>query len=371
MFNLQDALEAIKNKPEFGVSHRPYGVVIDYNVSMRDTFIGKTPRQTAILQNLRGTIFDHEGRIIRLAYHKFHNLNENDEYAEANFDFKDGNWIEEKLDGSMVTPIGGNDPEWSNRLATRAGNTDVAQKAEEFLQSHVLRDEYHRFFSDCRAVGFTPIFEYVSRNQRIVIDYPQTDLILTGVRSNETGEYIDLQNYLKIPRVPRFFIRDMSIGEYAKVIKNNSGTEGVVVKFTDGRIVKIKTDEYVRQHRAIDGLRFEKDVLKLILNNEVDDVLAIVNDDMKRRLEMYRDQVVTRISMCNSELNELIMKYAVITDRKEFANIIKDSPYRAELFKSRDGKEVNMKNRLFANTSSQTMVDSVRWLIGAKSWYEI
>ena len=83
MFTLQEALEAVKDKPEFSVNTRDFGTVIDYNVAFKETFVGKTDRETGILKNLRGTCFGPDGSIVRLPYHKFHNLNENEEYHES------------------------------------------------------------------------------------------------------------------------------------------------------------------------------------------------------------------------------------------------------------------------------------------------
>jgi len=83
MFTLDEARAVLATKPEFGIYERDFGWVIDYNVSLFDTFVGATDRDTLILQNLRGTCFNHAGKIIRLPYHKFHNLNENPVYAAA------------------------------------------------------------------------------------------------------------------------------------------------------------------------------------------------------------------------------------------------------------------------------------------------
>ena len=40
-------------------------------------------------------------------------------------------------------------------------------------------------------------------------------------------------------------------------VNDLQGEEGVVVKFVDGRYVKIKASDYVMKHRALDGLRLE------------------------------------------------------------------------------------------------------------------
>jgi hypothetical protein len=48
------------------------------------------------------------------------------------------------------------------------------------------------FCYDCVIDGdMTPIFEWCSRNQRIVVDYPEDMLVLTAVRDNIEGVYIE------------------------------------------------------------------------------------------------------------------------------------------------------------------------------------
>lgn len=381
MFTLDEAREAIKNKPEFVLREREFGFNIDYNVTFEETFVGSTPRETLILQNLRGTCFNDAGEIISLPYHKFHNLNENPEYHESKFDFRVGHVIQEKLDGSMIRPImnfGRKNAEWE--FGTRAGVTDVATKAWKLMDSWettnwVKWKAYQVLINDCIELNLTPLFEFCSREQRIVIDYPEPKLVLTGVRRNWNGEYLSEDLMLQLARDHVDVVRNVytsrdSIAEFASVVKDLIGEEGVVVKFDDGRFVKIKAADYVLKHRALDGLRWEKDVLKLIIMNQLDDVLPLVADDVKARLEKYRDQVQRRLLLAQSEMMELWHRHRHVSTKKEFAELIKMSPYKQGLFKIWDGATYSLENLVLAKSGSQTDVDSVRWLIG-EPWSSI
>lgn len=379
MFTLKQALEAIKNKPEFRCNEREFGFVIDYNVSMKDTFVGANPYETEILQNLRGTCFNQDGDIIRLAYHKFHNLNENEKYHESNFDFSEPHTIQEKLDGSMVTPIpnfGRMNSGWE--FGTRAGHTDVSKKAHELLNTWQMEnpekyEAYVKFIDGVIRCNMTPIFEFCSRAQRIVIDYPVPKLVLTGVRCNVSGRYIqDLRLYCtsSVIDVVRKQIGYTELKELAKEVGEMLDQEGVIVKFDDGRFVKIKAADYVLKHRALDGLRFEKDVLKLVLLNEVDDVLPLVTPEVRVRLENYRDSVLHRVQLAQDELQGCFERLSNIKDKKSFAELVKDSPYKNGLFKLYDGKEYHIKDYVLSKCGSITDVESVRWLIG-KSYLEM
>lgn len=376
MFTLNEALEVIKNKPEFVCNERAFGFVIDYNVAFADSFKGANARETLILQNIRGTCFDQHGKIIRLAYHKFHNLNENSDYAEANFQFGESHIVQEKLDGSMITPIPLGDG-W--KFGTRAGVTDVADKAQRLLDSWSVNNyqkylAYTSFIERCLKDELTPIFEFCSREQRIVIDYPEPALVVTGVRSNQNGEYItvSLRHYVGDPRID--VVRTVSTGtnnisEYAKIVKELKGQEGVVVKFWDGRFCKIKGDDYCLKHRALDGLRFEKDVLRLVLENGVDDVLPLVTEEMKVRLLAYQESVQGNVRAGERELVGLFEKYRNVATKKEFAELVTKSPYKTGLFKMWDGTEYSLAKMVLSKCNSATSVEEVRWLIG-KSWNE-
>jgi len=49
--------------------------------------------------------------------------------------------------------------------------------------------KYQQFAKWCIENRLTPIFEWCSRKQRIVIDYPEDKLVLLAVRENMSGKY--------------------------------------------------------------------------------------------------------------------------------------------------------------------------------------
>lgn len=370
MFNLKEAQEAIKDKPEFRCNEREYGWVIDYNVAFEDTFEGKTPRESMILCNLRGTCFDKDGKIIRLMWHKFMNLNQNEEYSEKNFDLKYRHVVEEKLDGSLVAPISFND---SWKFGTRAGVTDVSEKAQRLMDSWHSSDlekylAYKYFIEDCIALKLVPMFEFCSREQRIVIDYPVSKLVLTGIRSCRTGNYtVDIESFVNDPFidiVPVVGREGSSVYDLSKIVKEWEGREGVVVKFPDGRMVKIKADDYCLKHKALDGLRFEKDVLKMILTGKIDDVMPLVTPEVRERLAAYSSSVHARLKIANDEMVSVFERNKNAPSKKEFASLVMQSPYKTGLFRMWDGQEYSLADFVLSKCGSSSSVEEVRHLIG-------
>lgn len=379
MFTLSEALSAVKDKPEFSVNAREFGTVIDYNVAFPTTFKGSTDRETLILQNLRGTCFDHSGKIIRLCFHKFHNLNENPDYDAKHFNFADPHSIEEKLDGSMIAPVLFPDGSWA--FGTRAGVTDVANKASHLLYNVWFNENpqkyeaYKNLIDKCLINGgYTPIFEYCSRDQRIVLDYSEPMLVLTSIRHNATGVYLNInRTVISNPRIDiirKVNMAGLSITELAAQVKGWLGKEGVVIKFDDGRFVKIKAEDYCLKHRALDGLRFEKDVLALVLSNGLDDVLPLVTLEVRDRLVKYQDSVWKNLTKVKENIKssyESILNKS--KDKREFAQNVKslNCGFDQALFKMWDnnGQPYDLIAYILrAKCGSSTDVESIREWIG-------
>ena len=376
MFTLDEVREAIKDKPEFTLRLKEGYWNVDYNVEFETTFQGRTERETEILLNCRGTCFDLDGNINRLCYKKFKNLGQGIGYQPEDFDFSKPHRIEEKVDGSMIAPVLISTDEWV--LGTRAGETTVSTKADDYLEELYKSNpkkfnQIAKFISLCLELGFTPIFEYIGRDNRIVIDYPESKLILHGIRNMKTGEMVyDLESFVypftEIDLIKKVVDESSSITEVANHIYTWSGdNEGVVVKFDDGRMVKIKSQEYVKFHSAISSIAQEKHLLKLILENTLDDVIPLLQKDRQESVLKYSDSVNHFIALHDTRMKWEFEQANKIANgnRKQFAEIAKENPmYSMGMFKLLDGKNFSLREFAVKKCGSSTDVESVRWLIG-------
>lgn len=366
MFNLSEALSAIKNKSEFKHNHRIGYSVIDYMMTLPGTFVGENDRETLILKNLRGTCFGLDGSISSLALDKFHNLGECDGWRVEDIDFNEPFFVLEKKDGCMIRmiPIGEN-----YRLGTRAGITEYSDMAERFVKNSTLKDSYEAFFLKCVKNNTTPIFEYTSRENQVVIDYPDASLTLLAVRNNVTGgyyNYTELESYsgCSIPIVKEVLSNKSTIQEIASVVKLWNDSEGVVVTFDSGFRVKIKADHYVLLHRSLDVVQHEKNVLELILNNKLDDLLPLVSESVKTRLVNYEISVITNIYKHSSAIKRLVESQNFETD-KDFAIWAKqNSLYTKFLLNQYKRGSSGFLEYLIRNCSTGTTVESIRHFIG-------
>lgn len=392
MFRLEEYRAAVSHKTEIRESNRGAYTVFDYVVALKDTFDSPEAR------NARGIAFDNvTGEIISLPYDKFHNYNECEGWLESDIDLSKSHDILEKLDGSMIRTIR-DDSDLGFHFGTRAGVTDVSKQAEKFLFDQMPEEQRSRYFGLIEEFveQNTLIFEYCAPTNQIVVFYPQPQLVLTAIRQNSSGLYMQYDSLVYfaglygVPVVQRVSSEHSSIGDLADRVKEFVGSEGVVVRFHDGKMVKMKGLDYVQKHRALEGLRWEKDVLTLIFNNQIDDVLPLVDDTTRARLVEYREDVLSNVRSFMSYIRDvsknLVEKHSRegILDRKAYREGAMEHK-RSDILMALIGPKQMPKHGnwqpfsvvdyivgtkyIISSLRTQETVDDLRDIIGPKTWY--
>lgn len=285
--HIDDVLPHIKGRSEFIVAEREFGKVINYVVTMPDSFDMTGPNDIggAIRRECRGITFDKSGKISSRKYHKFFNISERDETQVSNLDFSKSHIIMEKCDGSMITPLIFNN---TVRTATKMGiETDVAEQPQKWLsQQNKSKTDWLR---DMCMVATTPIFEWTSPNNRIVVKYDIDDLILTGIRDNITGKYLDINSFNSpFTIVKTYGSVDIPVDEYISKSIAQVGREGDVIRWADGHMAKLKNTHYVQIHKTKDRIRSNRNIVELMLSNSLDDLypfLDKIDSDRVREFE--------------------------------------------------------------------------------------
>jgi RNA ligase len=271
--HLDDVLPHIQGRDEFKVMRKDWYTVVNYVVAFGETFDWDEGdvRGSIMRRECRGLIFDSaSGELLSRPYHKFFNVGERPELRMDEVDMSAHHVILEKLDGSMIRPILVPHSDSNEfRLGTKAGITDVAMNAEVWMAK---RRNYVDFIRMALAHNMTPIFEWCSRKNRIVVDYPIDRLVLTAVRDNEKGSYIPhrvLRNFAKDYDLDVVKVVDSgsdNIHELVNTIRAWESDEGVVVRFDApratawqgaGHMLKIKADAYLVLHRSKDAISHE------------------------------------------------------------------------------------------------------------------
>ena len=289
--HISDVLPHIEGRDEFVVAEREGYTVINYVVAMADTFnmSGSDDLTGAIRRECRGLIFDRDGNLMSRPLHKFFNVNEREETQTHVVDMSQPHVIMEKMDGSMIRPIVVNG---CLRLATKMGVTSVAMDAEAWLAAQDRRlKEWLRTMVD---LGLTPLFEWVSPFNQIVLAYEAADLVYLGTRDNVTGEYaMDIS--CPFNTVTQYGSVAGNLVDYIARQRGAEGREGDIIRFADGHMCKIKNDWYVRIHKTVDRIVFDRNIVNLILNEEVDDVVPMLPKVQADRVRDFERRFAERL----------------------------------------------------------------------------
>ncbi len=329
ILHIDDVLPHIADRPEIIVAQKNDYQVVNYVVSTPDLWaVPVSTLKGRIIRECRGMIFDMNGYLISRPFHKFFNVNEKEETQVHNLDFTD-NSVYEKMDGSMIRPIYFGSPFQNTsifRLGTKMGITDTSIQCEAFLRADDKRlKDYSEFIDLCMMKSRTPIFEWVSRDNRIVVSYAEPQLVLLAIRHINDGSYMPydvLSNYgecYNIPVVKRYDSFD-SISDFLDNAKTLTGFEGYVVELNNGNRVKVKTDEYVALHRMKEAVQQPRHVIALILDEKIDDVKAGLDEvDLKMVEELetnYHINFYRRQKEIDDAWEETKSKY---NDKRDFA----------------------------------------------------
>lgn len=394
---IDDVRKIVDGRPEFIEADRDTHIIFNYLVNFEDTFPPVFYRneklagpklledqEAAILRECRGMIFDKKtGHIIARRYHKFFNFGEKPETHAA--DFKKPYRMFEKLDGSMITPFRTSDGVL--RIGTKMGETDVAEQVKPFINS---RPDYLEFIHKMIDRNQTPIFEWCSRKQRIVVDYPEDRLVLTAVRDNISGDYLSYDKMIVASVLYGIdLIQDMKINfkKAQQSLDVLQDMEGYVVRFDDGHMLKLKGEWYCLLHKTLDNISREKDIIRLIVTDTLDDAKSFLPPDLVEKLDKFGSDVFRNV---NSTAVNLAWGFIENYDRygkskKNFALAVKDKKYSSHMFKIFDAYEKDEKlektvdnlvqfiynmliEQIKLSTGTQQKVDSVRYLFGDIKW---
>jgi len=372
--HISQVLSVIEGKPEFIVSEKDGDyTVINYVVQTADTFPPVTTEADAILRECRGLIFrTSTGEVIARRYHKFFNCNEKEETQIAKIELSQPHVILEKLDGSMITPIRTTS---GIRWGTKMGVTMVALPVEEFVAEH---SNYTTFAVWAESKGFTPIFEWCSRKQTIVIDYPVDQLVLTAMRNNVTGEYMPYSQMVEelegfdIPVVNAFTGTVANMEDLVQQTGPMVGCEGFVVRFDTGYMIKVKAEDYLRKHRAKDMIGREKDIIELLVTEKMDDVKAFLDEKDLTRVNEFEKKFWDGVEDTAHRIVALRATQPEVIDRKTYAVefVQKKAPVLAKFLYAVHTAQplseviVLVRDTIAKSCSTQTRVDECRWMFG-------
>jgi RNA ligase len=374
---IDDVLPHIKGCEEFIVAERDGFTVVNYMVSMPDTFPplkvsggSKRMREQRVLSNrirreCRGLIFYPDGRIMSRPFHKFFNIGEREETQLHNIDWERPHVIIEKMDGSMIRPL---DVNGTFRLGTKMGVTDVSEQAEK-----IMTDGQRSWMDIMMKQHVTPLFEFVSPENRIVVEYDKAELVLLAMRSNITGEYLDIlpirkNEFFRV--VDTYGAVDSDFAEYLEEQRGLEGREGFIISF-GGDMYKGKNDWYVRIHKTMDRIRFDRNIVDLILNKDLDDVLPMLPQKDSDRICNFEKHFWRKFQDKEDYIKSLHAKAVKFGDRKsiatQFMSTVSNKGDAALVYRMLDGNDC--RDIILAHIE-KNISSNVKWTECAK-WMEM
>jgi RNA ligase len=360
--HIDQVLPAIADRRDFFVADRPGYRIVDYGYTLDDSFDDPVRREC------RGIKFRTDGTILARPLHKFFNIGERLETQTDKIDLTQPHVIMDKLDGSMVHAC-----ELDGRIVfmTRMGHTDQARHAESLLTAELSRE--------CRALldaGHTPIFEFTSPDNQIVVPYTETKLTLLAVRDTIHGTYATVAEtaaYAKtlgVDAVGTVSPQWENTLRFLDYVRELQGLEGFVLRFDNGQWLKAKAADYVLKHRVLNDAALEKNTLALILMGKIDDVLPLLKGEHRAGVERYRRDVRAGITATANKITEIVQAGAGL-DQKTFAtDHLRDVSdlLRPSCFSVRKGlnAERTVEEYVLKCTSTQANVDRIRPIFAAE-----
>lgn len=288
----------------------------------------------------RGLIYNTEtGELVARPFPKF--FNHNEELAPV-FGPNESVVVNDKMDGSLGILYsyprtkwnGGNPitfPEYE--IATRGSfRSEQAVEATEMLEE--LYPEFEPF------LGYTYLFEIIYPENRIVCNYgDRRELVLLGAVRMTTGNvmspgYVKLAHDWPGPIAQEFHKAETFLD--ALKMPPREGAEGIVVRGSRGRMVKIKQESYVKLHRLVTGLT-ERTVWEyLSSSNNLEEMLEPLPEEfhpwVRAVAERLNSETQDRLDEARSEYRYILSQLAAGFSRGEFARLASKSSQRSALF---------------------------------------
>lgn len=278
----------------------------------------------------------HSGEIVARPFKKFFNIEELNPDEIPNLPFE----VTEKKDGSLGILYWIGDVPY---IATRGSfNSVQAVHATEILQNK------YDYITLGLNRDYTYLFEIIFPENRIVVDYDDTDdIFLLAVINTQTGEEISIAennwgfNTTTIYNGVRDFnkLRDVSI----------YNAEGFVVRFSNGLRIKMKFAEYLRLHKVLTNVTSYTIYEYLSEGKNLNELLEKVPDEFFQWVNKTVNDLQDKYHYIETECLKVIWKIPMpivneVADipeptRKEVAEYFKTQEYPGILFAMYDHKD--------------------------------
>lgn len=272
----------------------------------------------------RGLVLSPDGEIVARPFPKFFNLGEPSCPELPNLPYS----LYEKLDGSLGI--------WFYYK----GRWRVCTKGS-FQNDYVTFAEKYVNYLDRFPKNLTVLCEIVpppSEDGMVRVTKHTPDLYFLGAVDRCTGEDMDPASFQRKWPGPSSMRDDRSIEDALSKAPSLEGTEGWVVRYSNGTRVKIKTAWYLRLFRAISDLSVKR-IQELLISGQG---ISGFPEEFRLEAEVIANSLLS-LAKEKSERVHALYDASWHGDRKTFAQRV--SPYKEKglLFALYDGKDIEKK----------------------------
>jgi len=278
-------------------------VTFSYFLCKYENFLNPLPDRLEVNAfNMRGItfVFNTDGTLYRryLMLPKFFNVNQ---VESTQYDIVKNKKIKNvtlKEDGSLIAFMGLPNSEIFAKTILGFDNDQSIAANNILAGDKILKD----FVSEFISHGSTPLFEYVSPSNRVVLEYKDTSLRFIGYRDNFYNlKYFSVAEIKKIPSEIKcvLALQNFPLENYMTLSKTAEEIEGWVIIFDDEQMIKVKTKWYFDRHGLCTENIYRQDFLiEKYLHEELDDIVSMFNrtdnkeifsviDDVKSAVDNY------------------------------------------------------------------------------------
>ncbi len=280
-----------------------------------------------VTRTCRGLIWNNvTGNLLARPFPKFHNWDEKE--APRILDNQVMWHWADKADGSLGIMYVA--PDKSVRLATRGSfASDQAFLGTLLLNKWHLSPELSDAFGMMDS-GYTPLYEIVGPENRIVLQYPENVLVPLGYIHMLSGEFVPPAG--AEPRTMGDLLMDLS----------RSNAEGWVVWLSDRQAVKIKQADYIELHRMVSNLN-EKEVWRQLRSGMYKTYVEQLPDELFALADEWRFQLEDQFINIHTQAHMDLVQTPVDGSRKDSAlwiNANVPARTRGLVFGLLDGKDI-------------------------------
>jgi len=312
-----DAQEICKKYNNFNFSEHFYNIngynisTFNYFICDYNDFINPLPGKEFINAfDMRGVtfIFDKNNQIWRrfLMLPKFFNLNQVETTQYSKIKDKKIYNISIKEDGSLIAFM--MLPNKKLVCKTICGfSNEQSLSAMEIINNN---KEHIKWILKLLENNLTPLFEYVSRDNRIVLKYLESQIRFIGLRDNISGDFIPASYVEQIPSLINIIKSEkQNLDELIEKSKIEENKEGWVVMFEDGMLLKIKTLWYFNNHFLRTENIFREDfIIENYYKQTLDDIICQLNTTDDSDALEFINNVIISINNYSNYIEESVIK---------------------------------------------------------------